>query len=112
VDRATWLTCWVDRRETAAVVRVRGEIDAFTSGDLERCLGAALADSPDQVLIDFSEVTFIDGSGVRHLDRFQRECRDRGIPLSLARPTPCIQRLLESVMDRVLPVRDLSCPGS
>jgi anti-anti-sigma factor len=112
VDRATWLTCGVDRRETVAVVRVRGEIDAFTSADLDRCLAAALSDSPDQVVIDLSEVAFIDGSGLRHLDRFQQECRDRGIPLSLAGPTPCVQRLLESVMDRVFPARDLSCPGS
>jgi anti-anti-sigma factor len=111
VDRATWLTCWVDRRETVAVVRIRGEIDAFTSADLERCFAAALADAPDQVLIDFGEVTFIDGSGLRHLDRFQQECRDRGMALSLARPTASVRRLLESVMDRMLPVRDLSCPG-
>ncbi len=111
MDRATWLTCWVDRRETVAVVRIRGEIDAFTSADLERCFAAALADAPDQVLIDFGEVTFIDGSGLRHLDRFQQECRDRGMALSLARPTASVRRLLESVMDRMLPVRDLSCPG-
>jgi anti-anti-sigma factor len=94
-----------------AVVRIRGEIDAFTSADLERCFAAALADAPDQVLIDFGEVTFIDGSGLRHLDRFQQECRDRGMALSLARPTASVRRLLESVMDRMLPVRDLSCPG-
>ena len=112
MDRATWLTCWVDRRNTVAVVRVRGEIDAFTSVDLERCFAAALVDAPDQVLIDFSEVTFIDGSGLQHLDRFQQECHDRGLVLSLGGPTSSIQRLLESVMDRLLPVRDLSCLGS
>ena len=112
-NRITWLTCWVDRDETVAIVRVRGEIDAFTSPDLERCFVAALADAPDQVLIDLGEVTFIDGSGLRRLERFQHECLNRGLPLSIARPTSSIQRLLECVhMDRVLPVGDLSCPRS
>ena len=111
MDRATWLTCWVDRRDTVTIVRVRGEIDAFTSVDFERCFAAALADAPDQVLIDFREVTFIDGSGLQYLDRFQQECQDRGLVLSLGGPTSSIQRLLESVMDRALPVRDLSCFG-
>ena len=30
-DLATWLSCWVDRDGTIALVRARGEIDAFTA---------------------------------------------------------------------------------
>jgi len=106
-DRATWLKCWVDRDGTIALVRSRGEIDAFTAGDLGHCFGKALAGAPSQVVIDLSEVTFMDGSGLRLLERFQRECRDRGLVVGLARPAPHIRRLLELVeMDGVLPVLD------
>lgn len=111
-NRIAWLTCWVDMYETVAVVRVQGEIDAFTSADLGSCFGTALAGGPSQVVIDLGEVTFIAGSGLRLLERFRQECQDRGLAFGLARPAPHVQRLLERVdMDRVLPVLDLPRPG-
>jgi anti-sigma B factor antagonist len=108
-DRAPWLSCWVDRDGTVALVRARGEIDAFTSADLGYCFGTALAGAPSQVVMDLSEVTFMDGAGLRLLEQFQQECRDGGLVLCLAKPSPQIRRLLELVeMDRVLPVLDSS----
>jgi anti-sigma B factor antagonist len=108
-DQPTWLSCWVDRDGTIAVVRARGEIDAFTAADLEYCFEKALAGAPSQVVIDLGEVTFMDGAGLRLLERFQQECRDRGLMLGLARPTPQIRRLLELVeMDGIPPVLDSS----
>ena len=106
-DQPTWLSCWVDRDGTIALVRARGEIDAFTAADLRYCFEKALTGAPSQVVINLSEVTFMDGAGLRLLERFQQECRDRGLMLSLAHPTPQIRRLLELVeMDGILPVRD------
>jgi anti-sigma B factor antagonist len=108
-DQPTWLSCWVDRDGTITLVRARGEIDAFTAADLGYCFEKALAGAPSQVVIDLSEVTFMDGAGLRLLERFQQECRDRGLMLGLAKPTPQIRRLLELVeMDGILPVLDSS----
>ena len=104
-DRATWLSCWVDRDGTIALVRARGEIDVFTSADLGLCFETALAGAPSQIVIDLSEVTFMDGSGLRLLERFHLKCRDRGFVLGLVKPAPHVRRLLELVgMDGVLPV--------
>ena len=108
-DQPTWLNCWVDRDGTITFVRARGEIDAFTAADLGSCFEKALASAPSQVVIDLSEVTFMDGAGLRLLERFQQECRDRGLRLGLAKPAPQIRRLLELVeLDGILPVLDSS----
>ena len=66
-DRATWLSCWVDRDGTIALVRARGEIDAFTAADVAYCFGTALAGGPSQIVIDLSEVIFMDASALRLL---------------------------------------------
>jgi len=100
-----WLTCWLSSEGEGTIVHARGEIDAFTSASLGRCLQTAMMDSRAQIILDLSEVTFIDGSGLRILERCQQECRDRGLSFNLTQPAPHIRRLLELVdLDRVLPV--------
>ena len=48
-----------------AVVRVRGEVDLATAGDLATSIAAASADGP--LVIDLSGVSFMDSSGLREL---------------------------------------------
>jgi len=98
-----WLTSWVDWEGEATVVHARGEIDAFTSGSLGQCFRRAMTDSRGRVILDLNEVTFIDGAGLRVLDQFHQDCRDRGLSLDLTPPPAHIRRLLEVVgLDRLL----------
>lgn len=53
-------------------VSVTGEVDLATSGDLGRLVRAELPHAP--VLLDLSEVTFMDSTGVRMLDALLAEC--------------------------------------
>lgn len=77
------LTCRLDWNGEATLVHARGEIDVFTSACFEQCLQRAMMDSRAQVVLDLSEVTFIDENGLRILDRFRQDCQDRGLPFAL-----------------------------
>jgi anti-anti-sigma factor len=102
-----WLTCRVDWDGEATIVRARGEIDAFTSSSLQQCLGHAILDSRGHITLDLGEVTYIDGAGLRSLERCHRDCRDRGLFFGLWRPAPHIRRLLQLVdLDREIPILD------
>ncbi len=103
-----WFTCRVDWNGGATIVRARGEIDAFTLTGLGQCLRQAMLDGRGRhIMLDLSEVTFIDGAGLRLLERCQRACRDRGLFFGLQQPAPHIRRLLQLVdLDRELPIFD------
>jgi anti-sigma B factor antagonist len=102
-----WLTCSLSWDGKATIVHARGEIDAFTSTSLGESLRAAMMENRGQIMVDLSEVTFIDGSGLRILERCQQDCRDRGLSFGLTKPAPHIRRLLQLVdLDKVLPILD------
>lgn len=102
-----WLVCWLSGEGEATIVHARGEIDVFTSASLGQHLRSAMIASPAQIVLDLSEVTFIDGAGLRVLERYHQECRDQGLSFGITQPAPHIRRLLELVgLDRVLPVID------
>lgn len=107
-EREMWLTCRVDRDGEATIVRARGEIDAFTSATLQQCLRQAMLESRGHITLDLGEVTFIDGAGLRFLERCHRDCRDRSLLFGLRRPAPHIRRLLQLVdLDQEIPIFDV-----
>jgi len=102
-----WLTCRVDSDDEATIVRARGEIDAFTSASLAQSLRQAMRDSRGRITLDLSEVTFIDGAGLRLLERCRRDCRDQGLSFGLRQPAPHLRRLLQLVdLDREFTIID------
>ena len=73
------------------VVRAGGELDVAAAPDLlprvpELVAGAA------GVVLDLTPVAFLDSSGVRLIDRFARECGDRGTPFAVVAPPEGITR--------------------
>jgi anti-sigma B factor antagonist len=65
------------------VVATAGEVDVATAGDLSDALREHLAAGP--VLLDLSELTFMDSSGVRALDAVLGACRQEGWDLRVGR---------------------------
>jgi anti-sigma B factor antagonist len=55
------------------IVRVRGELDMTTAGELERAVSAACACWPGLVVLDVSQVTLMDAAGLRPLVRLWSE---------------------------------------
>ncbi|MET9611966.1 STAS domain-containing protein [Kitasatospora indigofera] len=82
-----------DKRSTAAVVRARGDIDLDTAPALRHRLEAALREHRD-VVLDLSQVTFMDCAGLGALlDASDRADRD-GRHLVLRPVGPDVLRLL------------------
>lgn len=73
---------------------VRGDLDANLSTDLSDHLERALVDSPEDLLVDLEEVTFMDASAVGVLvGAFNRAC-ESGAILRLVAPSAPAKRLL------------------
>ncbi|WP_188197652.1 STAS domain-containing protein [Nonomuraea sp. SYSU D8015] len=87
------------------VVRLSGEIDVFTSAALRRQLLCTLHCSKSLLIVDLSEVSFCDASGLAVLVGIQHRARPMGITVALTAPRPFMSRLLHITgLDRGLPI--------
>jgi anti-sigma B factor antagonist len=73
------LTTSVDREGDVTVLRVAGEVDLVNAHELAAALAAAAPDDGGQLLVDLTEVPFMDSTGLRSImemrDRLEREGR-------------------------------------
>jgi anti-anti-sigma factor len=84
---------------------MRGEMDLASVEPFERLADAALATGRDHLVVDLSELHFIDSSGMRALLRLQKRVGDRA-RLELVPGPPAVQRVFELVgLTAVLPFR-------
>jgi anti-sigma B factor antagonist len=76
--------------EPAPVVPVRGEVTFSNVAEFDRKLDRAFAEGARNLVIDLSEVTFIDSSGLSALLTASTRARERGgaVALVLARGEP------------------------
>jgi anti-anti-sigma factor len=80
-----------------AIVAVSGELDLSKAPELLDAI-AALGDAgTNAVVIDLSELTFIDSSGISALIKAGRETRARGGSVVVAAPTVNVRRVFEIV---------------
>jgi anti-sigma B factor antagonist len=85
-----------------AVVRVRGDLDAYTASDLRQQLFAALDSGFRRLVLDMSECAFVDSTGLGVIVVALK--RVRGGALVIVSPSPELRRVLRIVgLDRVLP---------
>lgn len=95
----------VDVREERgiAVVRARGELDAYAAPDL----AAAFADvvARRAVVADLEAVSFLDSTALGLVVRSLREISERGGAARVVLPTGSARRIFEiTTLDRVLPL--------
>lgn len=84
----------VDGDERSPVVRLRGEIDVFNARLLEAALMRIVEADPDQVIVDLSDVRFLDSTGLSVLVRTRRKLRNWKA-FVLAAPNPDVRRTLD-----------------
>jgi anti-sigma B factor antagonist len=80
------------------VVSVAGEIDVATCLRLEQAATDAIAVAADRsggVVLDLSEVGFIDSSGLRVLIGVRQLAETEQVPMALRSPSRAVHRLLE-----------------
>jgi anti-anti-sigma factor len=86
----------LDDRGSLVVVRVRGEVDTATAPQMGQAIDAQLA-RRRRVVLDLSEVEFMDLHGLAVLMRASRRTRVEGGSFAVDRPAPCVLRLFELV---------------
>jgi len=77
------------------VLNARGEIDVATSPELHGLLGEVIGEAPQLVIVDLTEVTFIDSTGLGVLVGAVRDVRAGGGDVRLVVTQPQIIKLLE-----------------
>jgi anti-sigma B factor antagonist len=82
--------------EETPLIETWGDIDHNTCGSLETALDDALGTASPNVLLDLSQVTYIDSGGLSVLLSGVRLLRERGW-LGVIGPNPNVRRLLEIV---------------
>jgi anti-sigma B factor antagonist len=85
----------VDVAEDEVSLRLGGELDLASVGELERQLAAARAHEPSRVIIDLLGLVFIDSSGLRAIIQADANARAEGIDLVLRPGGESVQRVFE-----------------
>lgn len=90
---------------TTAICHVEGELDAASAADLREALATLTAF--ERVVLDFSEVPFIDSAGLACLIAGVRRVHASNGDVVLSSARRAVHRLLLTVgMERVLPITD------
>jgi anti-sigma B factor antagonist len=91
---------------TAYVVRLGGELDLYNAGEVRSALADALAKAPERIVVDLSEVEFIDSTALGVLIETRAKLKNRD-GLMLAAPGLETRRALQiSGLDKFFTVHD------
>ena len=94
----------VERRGDAVVLRLAGELDLYNSADVAAALEELATDGPGRVIIDLSDVAFVDSTALGTLVEARGRIGRDG--LVLVAPAPDVARALEvSGLDQHFMVR-------
>lgn len=95
----------LEKREDYTICRPVGELDAYTVGQFRESLGE-LASEP-KLLIDMSEVPFVDSAGLGALIGGIRRAREAGGDVAVCCNRPTLVRLLHTTgFDRIVTVAE------
>src|SRR5262245_9889972 len=82
----------IEPLEREAGFRIAGELDLLTVPQLREAL-AGVEDRDQDVVLDFSDVSFIDSSGLGLILATARTTEEHGCSLVVRGPTPTVRRL-------------------
>ena len=107
MPESTVLDLRVDRLSEGPVVRLRGELDVQTSIHLRRLLCQLLAAGDRRIVLDLTDLAFVDSAGLGVLVGGLKRARQREGDLALACPRPTVANVLDmtglSTVFEVLP---------
>jgi anti-sigma B factor antagonist len=75
------------------LLALSGELDVASAPALEKCLSELAPESHARVVLDLSELSFVDSPGINVLLAARKEAEDEGRLLVLRRPTAQVQRV-------------------
>ncbi|MFW6640019.1 STAS domain-containing protein [Nocardiopsis algeriensis] len=94
--------------ESGHVLAVDGEIDMATEARFQEAATDAITTQPrGRVVLDFSDLRFIDSSGLRVLIRAHKAAKEQQVLLAIAAPPPRVAQILRvTALDTRIPVFD------
>lgn len=96
----------ITEKDGATIVALSGDIDLQTSPQVRQGVLECL-DSHDRVVVDMSEVNYIDSSGVASLVEAFQVSRKKGTFFALAHVSPAAMRVLSLArLDKVFSIHD------
>ena len=91
--------------DDAFIISLSGEVDLYTAPDFKQQLLQAISDGAKQVIVDFSETTFIDSTTLGVLVGGVKRLRPNGGQLSLVCSDRNITKIFEITgLDRVFTI--------
>ena len=79
------------------VLALSGELDVVSAPELQRCLDEVLADRNAHVVLDLSDLGFVDSAGVSVLIKAKQDAESSGRTLVLGWPTEQVHRVFALV---------------
>lgn len=111
--RVSLLGIAVESQQFSVVMRLSGEADLSTLGQLRDALNDQISGGARQLTIDLSGLRFADSSSIRALTDAHLALRAQGGTLELAAPQPNVARILVLLgIDQVLTVRPQQDSGT
>jgi anti-sigma B factor antagonist len=83
----------VNAAEDHSTVHLAGELDVFTVAQLRDAVHQACDDPPPRLVIDLTDLTFIDIRGLHNVVELTQETRGRGIPVEIRHHSRAVERL-------------------
>ena len=94
----------VEKDGAVQLVRLSGEFDMLYERRFDQVIREHPLDGIAKVILDLSDVTFIDSTGLRSILRYWNDVRRRGFELAIVPGSPQVQRVLAATgVDKVLP---------
>ena len=92
--------------DAKAIIRIEGEVDVSNASELRDALDTALADGAKEVEADFTEVAYIDSTGIGVLVGAAHRAQESGSVLVVANPQKNVERVFTLLgVDKDLNVR-------
>ena len=89
------------------VLSVGGDLDVVGAPDLRQAVVTAVADGSRLLVLDLSELDFVDSFGIGAVVGALKRLRQRGGDLALVCPSPRVRRVFEICdLDRILALHD------
>jgi anti-sigma B factor antagonist len=76
-------------------VAVAGEVDCSTAPQLAACLDSVLASAPDELVVDLTEVSFLDSAGLHALVTAYANADRLGVPMRVLVATRAVLRPIQ-----------------
>ena len=94
-DAPITLELTVSELDGDTVVRAAGELDVNTAPELREQLARLIAEDARQIVIDLTEVSFVDSTALSVLVSALKRLRQFDGDLELASPNPSVRRVFE-----------------